>query len=113
MLKEHGLQPSEYEGPASFATYLLKRAPVEGMQMISVAAEIPGYLQGLNPLSIEAVIRRLAHMLKMNVDLSILRKASTAWELQVTEAIEKDEKLAETVRKLEEQYDNDLIAREN
>jgi len=113
VLKEHGLRPSDYEGPASFATYLLKRAPIEGMQMISIAAEIPGYLQGLNPLSIEAVIRRLAHLMRLNVDLSVLRKASTAWELQVTEAIEKDENLAGTVHKLEEQYDNDLIAREN
>jgi len=51
--------------------------------------------------------------MKLNVDLSMLREASTAWELQVTEAIEKDEKLAATVKKLEEQYDNELIESEN
>ncbi len=113
ILKQHGMKPSEYEGPASFATYLIRRAPKEGVEMLSIAAEIPGYLQGLNPLSIEAVTRRLAHVIGLNVDLAPLRRASTAWELQVTEAIEKDEKLAATVRQLEEQYDNELIEQEN
>jgi proteasome assembly chaperone (PAC2) family protein len=112
VLKEHGIQRSDYEGPASFATYLLHLSPQRGVDMLSIAAEIPGYLQGTNPLSIEAVTRRLVHMINLQTDLSDLRALSTAWELQVTEAIDKDEQLAETVKKLEEQYDNELIARE-
>jgi proteasome assembly chaperone (PAC2) family protein len=110
LLKQHGLRPTEYEGPASFATYLLTRSPAHRVEMLSIAAEIPGYLQGENPLSIAAVTRRLAAILNLPVDLSTLRQASTQWELEVTEAVEKDEKLIETVRQLEEQYDNDLIS---
>lgn len=110
VLTEHGIQRSDYEGPASFATYLLHLAPRRKVEMISIAAEIPGYLQGTNPLSIEAVTRRLVHMINLHTDLSDLRALSTAWELQVTEIIEKDPQLAETVRRLEEQYDNQLVA---
>ncbi|HEV2294810.1 MAG TPA: PAC2 family protein [Tepidisphaeraceae bacterium] len=110
LLKQHGLRPTEYEGPASFATYLLTRSPGHHVEMLSIAAEIPGYLQGENPLSIAAVTRRLAAMLNLPVDFASLRQASTQWELEVTEAVEKDEKLTETVRQLEEQYDNDLIS---
>lgn len=110
LLKKHGLRPTEYEGPASFATYLLTRSPGRGVEMLSIAAEIPGYLQGENPLSIAAVTRRLGAILNLPVDLASLRAASTQWELEVTEAVEKDEKLIETVRQLEEQYDNDLIS---
>jgi hypothetical protein len=77
--------------------------------MISIAAEIPGYLQGTNPLSIEAVTRRLGRLLGLPINLAELRSASTAWELEVTDAVDKDENLASTVRALEEQYDNDLI----
>jgi len=77
--------------------------------MISISAEIPGYLQGTNPLSIEAVTRRLGRLLEMPINLAELRAASTAWELLVSDAIEKDEDLAKTVRALEDQYDNDLI----
>jgi proteasome assembly chaperone (PAC2) family protein len=79
--------------------------------MISLVAEIPGYLEGLNPRSIEAVTRRLAGLLSQPVDLESMRKASDEWELHVTEAVEKDSDLAETVHKLEEQYDNELIER--
>jgi proteasome assembly chaperone (PAC2) family protein len=109
LLEQHGIRPSDYEGPGSFASYLVYRAPRQQLEMISIAAEIPGYLQGINPLSIEAVTRRLARLLAVPVNLGELRTASTAWELQVTDAVEKDENLAATVRQLEEKYDNDLI----
>lgn len=109
LLNHFKLTPTEYEGPGSFATYLLTRAKKHGVGMISISVEIPGYLQGPNPLSIEAVTKRLSAMLNLQVDFGRLRKTSTRWELEVTEAVEKDAELAETVKKLEEQYDNELI----
>lgn len=109
LLRQHGLRPTDYEGPGSFATYLLAQSPGRGVEMLSIAAEIPGYLQGANPLSIEAVTRRLAAILEVPVDLDKLREASTEWEMQVSEAVAKDDDLARTVRKLEEEYDNELI----
>jgi predicted ATP-grasp superfamily ATP-dependent carboligase len=104
-----GLAPSKYEGPGSFATYLLSRADSEGFDMASIAVEVPGYLQGLNPSSIEAVTRRLAKILALDLDLEELRTASTQWELKVSEAVEQDDDLAEKVRELEKQYDDALI----
>ena len=109
LLGKHALKPTEYEGPGSFATYLLATSPSWGVEMLSISAEIPGYLQGANPTSITAVTRRLASLLGVPVDLARLREASTEWEIQVSEIVEKDKKLAHTVRKLEEQYDNELI----
>lgn len=110
LLEQYGLKPTDYEGPGSFATYLLHHAPKRGVEMLSISAEIPGYLQGANPTSIQTVTRRLAALLNLPVDLAELREASTEWELQVSEVVQKDKKLATTVRKLEEQYDNELIA---
>lgn len=104
---------SSYEGPASFTSYLMSRAGKEGFQMISLVAEIPGYLQGTNPMSIEAVTRRLAAMLKLPVDLDTLRAASTQWELQVSSAVEQNKELARQVRELEEAYDNELLSQES
>lgn len=109
LLTTHGIRMSDYEGPASFSTLLLAQAPARKLEMLGLVAEIPGYLEGLNPLSIEAVTRRLAALLNQPVDLNALRSASNEWEVQVSEAVEKDDKLASTVRKLEEQYDNELI----
>ena len=109
LLKQHALRPTDYEGPGSFATYLLALSPKHGVEMMSLTAEIPGYLQGANPLSLEAVTRRLAAILELPVDLARLRGASTEWEMQVSEVVAKDDDLARTVRKLEEEYDNELI----
>jgi proteasome assembly chaperone (PAC2) family protein len=111
ILAKHGLRLSNYEGPAGFSSLLLAQSPARGIEMLSLVAEIPGYLEGPNPRSIEAVTRRLAGLLGQPVDLESMRKASDEWELHVTEAVEKDSELAETVQKLEEQYDNELIER--
>jgi hypothetical protein len=75
-------------------------------------AEIPSYLQGTNPLSIEAVTRRLAKILQLPLELAELRAASTQWELQVTAAVEENAEMAKTVRDLEEAYDNELLQQE-
>jgi hypothetical protein len=111
-MTQYAVRRGAYEGPGSFSSYLMTRAPAAGLQMASLAAEIPSYLQGPNPVCIEAVTRRLAKILRLPLDLAPLRAASTRWELAVTEAIDKDEDLAGKVRELEEAYDNDLIGGE-
>jgi hypothetical protein len=80
--------------------------------MLSLVAEIPCYLDGTNPLSIEAIARRLARIIEQPIDLASMRETSNEWESQVTAAVEKDTKLAATIRKLEEAYDNELISQE-
>jgi proteasome assembly chaperone (PAC2) family protein len=107
--ERYGLRRTGYEGPGSFTSYLLTRAPAAGLEMVSLVAEIPGYLQGRNPMSIEAVTRRLAKILQLPLDLGSLRAESTEWELQVSQAVDRDKKLTKMVRQLEEAYDNELL----
>jgi proteasome assembly chaperone (PAC2) family protein len=106
---QYGLRRTGYEGPGSFSSYLLTRAPAAGLEMVSLVVEIPGYLQGRNPVCIEAATRRLAKILRLPLDLGALRTESTEWELRVSRAIEDDEELAGTVRRLEEAYDEELL----
>lgn len=108
----YGVRRSGYDGPGSFTSYLMTRAQPAGLEMVSLVAEIPGYLQGTNPASIEAVTRRLAKILKLPLGLDSLRAASTAWELQISAMVDQDAQLAATVRKLEEAYDNELLEQE-
>jgi proteasome assembly chaperone (PAC2) family protein len=109
ILKASGVRPSDYRGPASLSTYLLAKSPANDLEMISFVSEIPGYLDGVNPLSIEAVSRRLSRILNVPVNLDAMREASNKWEVQVTEAVQQDEELAATVKKLEEAYDTELV----
>jgi predicted ATP-grasp superfamily ATP-dependent carboligase len=108
-LEQFAARRTAYSGPASFINYLLTKAESGGLKMASLVAEIPSYLEGTNPMCIEAVTRRLAKILKLPLDLVSLRAASTEWELQVSSAIEQNAELAKTVCKLEEAYDNDLL----
>ncbi len=110
-MEPYAVRRSAYEGPGSFSSYLMTRVQEIDVRMATLAAEIPGYLQGPNPVCIEAVTRRLAKILRLPLDLAPLRTASTEWELAVTAAIEKDEEMAEKVREMEEAYDNDLLQR--
>jgi len=105
----YGVRRTGYQGPGSFTSYLMTQAAPAGLEMVSLVAEIPGYLQGTNPMSIEAVTRRLGKILRLSLDLDTLRAASTEWELQVSGAVEQNDDLAKKVHELEEQYDNDLL----
>jgi len=109
LLDRYALRPTEYEGPASFATYLLHHAPRHDLPMASLIAEIPGYLHGPNPFSIEAVTRRLSAILELPFDLAKLRSVSDEWESQVTKLVSKDGKLKTHILKLEAEYDKDLL----
>jgi proteasome assembly chaperone (PAC2) family protein len=108
-MARYGLRRSGYTGPGSFASYLLTRAPAAGLEMVSLAVEIPGYLQGRNPVCIEAVTRRLAKILRLPLELGALRAESTEWEVQVSKAVEENKEMARTVRRLEEAYDEELL----
>ena len=112
-MERYGFRRSVYEGPGSFTTFLQAQAAGAGLEMTSLVAEIPGYLQGTNPLCIEAVTRRLAKILRLPLDLASLRAASTQWELGVSRAIEENDELAQRVRQLEEAYDSDLLRQED
>lgn len=108
-MERFGVRRSGYEGPGSFTSYLMTRANSVGIEMASLVAEIPGYLQGTNPACIEAVTRRLAKILQLPLDVDALRSASTKWELEVSSAVEENDELAEKIRELEREYDNELL----
>jgi len=108
-LEQYALKRTAYEGPGSFTSYLQTRASEAGIEVASLAAEIPGYLQGRNPISIEAVTRRLAKILQLPLDLQALRAESTEWEVGVSQLVEKDKKLTKIVKELEKAYDDELL----
>ena len=106
---QYGVRRSGYQGPGSFTTYLMTQAKAVGLDMVSLVAEIPGYLQGTNPASIEAVTRRLAKLLKLHLDLAPLRAASTDLGTGSVEGRGAEQRTGQDVRQLEDAYDNELL----
>lgn len=108
-LERCGVSFTNYRGPASFSTHLLAQAARHGFGMVSVVAEIPAYIQGSNPKCIEAVARKLAALLDLPVNPDELRVLSSAWEERLTELLEQKTELSGHIRKLEEDYDNQVF----
>ena len=108
-LESFGVRFTDYEGPVSIVTYMMAQAEQRGVGMASVVAEIPAYVQGRNPRCIAAVARQITAILGLTVDLDPLRDPVGQWEKRLNEAVEERPDLAKHIRKLEEDYDNEIF----
>jgi len=104
-----GVRFSNYTGPASVATYLTGAAAERGFRMATLVAEIPAYIQGRNPRCIESVVRRVAAMLDLSLELEDLRVVSDAFEVKLNEIVAKRSELAQLIEKLEGDYDSEVF----
>jgi proteasome assembly chaperone (PAC2) family protein len=75
-------------------------------------ATTPAYVQGDNPKCIEAVTRRLAGILGLQIELDDLRNVSDEFEKKLSEVVQEQPELAGNIRKLEEDYDNEIFDNE-
>jgi predicted ATP-grasp superfamily ATP-dependent carboligase len=111
-LEQTGLRPSNYEGPSGIMTYFVNRATFESIPTANLVAEIPAYVQGYNPRSIETFVKLLARLLEQKVDLDELHKASMEFEEKITELVNQQDELPEKVAELERDYDREAFDRE-
>jgi predicted ATP-grasp superfamily ATP-dependent carboligase len=109
LLPQKQVRFSNYEGPASLTSYLLSRAPQHGVEMLSMVAEIPAYVQGYNPRCIEAAVRVLSHILDLRINLDGLREMGDDFEKRLTELITDQPDLAKKITELETDYDNQVF----
>ena len=105
----YGARFSNYDGPASLVTYLTRQAPSRGVEMAALVAEIPAYVQGANPICIASATRRLAAILGVQLDFAELHAVRHAFDKRLSELVAEREQLAELVRKLEGDYDNEVF----
>jgi proteasome assembly chaperone (PAC2) family protein len=108
-LQRFGLTPSNYEGPGSFVTYLTTLAKDRGLQLAALVAEIPAYVQGKNIKCIAAVVRKLAAILDLAIDLGDLKVMSKKFEKRLNETVQGRPELAEQIRKIEKDYDAEVF----
>jgi proteasome assembly chaperone (PAC2) family protein len=107
--EQYGVRFTNYEGPASIITYLTVNAKNYNLSMATLVAMIPAYVQGKNPKCIEAVTRRLVGILGMHIELEDLRDISDEFEKKLSEAVQGQPELAVNIKRLEEDYDNEIF----
>ena len=108
-LARHGMKFVQYAGPASFITYLTLLAGRNDIEMISLVAEIPAYVQGFNPRCIEAAVRCVGLLLGVHMDVDELREIGDDFERKLNEMVTQQPDLAEKIFKLEQAYDDDIF----
>jgi proteasome assembly chaperone (PAC2) family protein len=99
-----GLGLTEYTGPISIHTFILEAAQKRGLRAISLWGHAPQYLQAKNAKVIYSVLKSLVDLIKIEIDLSELRRAGDYFDQQVNHLVEEDPKLQEIISKLEEAY---------
>ncbi len=108
--EDYGIKFSDYDGPASIVTYLTTQAKEQGVEMVSIVATVPAYVQGSNPKCIAAVTRRVAGVLGVHVEIDDLQAAADEFEKKLTEVVQEQPELAENIVKLEQDYDNETFS---
>lgn len=107
--RHYGVNFTNYEGPASIVTYLTASCTKRDLNMVSLVATVPAYVQGNNPKCIEAVTRRLSGILELDVDLDDLAIVSEEFERKLSDVVQEQPELAGNIHKLEEDYDNEIF----
>lgn len=105
VVKRHGLLLSNYEGPGSFVTYLTVLAGKRDLELVTLVAEIPAYVQGRNFKCIDAVVRRLSAMAAIAGDFSDISEAAVKFEQHIDAMVKERTDLTDLVRRMEEDYD--------
>jgi len=105
----YGVKFSDYEGPASIVTYMTTLAANHNIEMVSFVCTVPAYVQGYNPMCIASVVRRLAGILEIEIPLDDTQMNSEEFEKRLNSLVEQQPELAGNIRKLEEDYDNEIF----
>jgi len=108
-LSQYQIKFSNYQGPCSIINQLTRTAPELGIKMVSLVAEIPAYVQGRNPRCLEAVLKRLAALLHLELNLEPIRRLSDSLEKKIDTLIEERSELANHIKKLEANYDEEVF----
>ena len=94
------------------ASYLCTRCSEIQQDMVSLISATPAYVQGNNPKCIEAMLRRVAGMMDLQIDLNQAKQRTNEFELKLNELVEQQPDLASNIIRLEEDYDNDIFDNE-
>jgi hypothetical protein len=101
-----GMQRSRYEGPTGIVGVLHDAVRRAGFPSASIWAPVPHYVATPpNPKGTRAILEKLGQLLDLNLNLTELDIASSAWERSVSEVVAGDADVSSYVDRLEARYD--------
>ena len=104
-LRKYDVELSEYRGPASIHTLLMKSYKEANIKVFSLWGNAPHYVRGWNSMVSYALLKRITRMLQVEIDLGDLKKEGERLVAQINELIGQEPKLKGYVKRLEEDYE--------
>jgi proteasome assembly chaperone (PAC2) family protein len=108
-MRKYSVQFSNYEGPGSFSTTLLRICQDRQGQMVSLTTRATYYPEfdiiiPHNPKAIRAVVSRLNHLLCLNLDISDLDKQAEEFEAKLSFMASQNPSFRTYVEELEKDF---------
>jgi hypothetical protein len=108
-MDKYGVQYMSYDGPGTFGTTLHYLCQNRRIQMVSMTAGATYYPEfniaiSYNPKTIRALVRRLNHLLDVNLDLSELDKAVEGLQGKLASVARHNAEFAAYIKQLEKDY---------
>lgn len=108
LIAQYGFRRSRYEGPTGILGAITDSAMRAGKKSASLWATTPHYLrETASPKAALALVERLNELVELRLDTTELEIASSAYERQVNEMLAGEDDVADYVRRLEEDSDDE------
>jgi len=105
VLERNGIEPIVYQGPSSLHGLLMTECVQRKIEVISLWGHTPFYVRAeSNPMVCLGLLRKLATMMEIEIDLEELRKAGEYLQDMLSRLLAESDELRHYVQKLEEQY---------
>jgi proteasome assembly chaperone (PAC2) family protein len=102
------LQRSTYEGPTGIVGVLHDALRRRGVTSLSLWAAVPTYVSGpSSPTAALALVRRVADLLTVTPDTTLLEGESEAYLRRIGEVVADDDELTDFLGRLEQAYDEE------
>ncbi len=98
----------DYDGPSSFTTMLLHLGREQGMEVASISARTPLYIQDFNSKACYDLLKRVLNVMGLQIDLSDLRLAGENLVEMVDRSFSENSQALEQLKNLEELFDATL-----
>ncbi len=105
-----GMQRSRYEGPTGIVGVVHDAVRRAGFPSASVWAPVPHYVATApNPKGTRAILEKLGQLLDLDMELTDLDIAASAWERSVSEVVAGDADVTSYVERLEARFDANAV----
>jgi proteasome assembly chaperone (PAC2) family protein len=106
VLKKHNIESINYRGPSSIHSFVLNNCAQREIEAISLWGHAPFYVRvETNPIVCLGLVRKLAELMEIEVDLTELMKAGEYLRDMLNRLLIDNEELQQYIKKLEEQYE--------